>query len=997
MFNNKSLRKDLVLPPFPVSSIALALTLATTPTFAQEPVIEEIVVLGSYARSLVSSLERKRNADGVVDAITAEDIGNYPDTNLAESLARISGVSIDRFNGEGSRVTVRGLGPDFNLVTLNGRSMPTLGGRSFDFGDISPHGISAVEVYKTGNAALPTGGIGSTINMVTTKPLDAPGFVGVIEASSIDAPNEKGDDQTPEIMAIFSDTFADDTFGVSLSASRQERHNREQQAKVDNWRPNVNPTDPNAVWENNNQRADGTSWYPQNASYNIADNEMERTNAQLTLQWQASDDLRATLDYTYSKYDFFGDRRGLGVWFNGFGSTTQAVTNARGTYTYVQEAGGDYAVNIGAGGKIQENNSLGFNIEWNASDNLTFTFDAHDSDAEGKGDPKWGSDTYMITGNTSYWGDAMGEPTANIDKKSATYNSSGIHRWDFNLVNGQEALLPSDIGTLFLGASDYYSTNDMSQYQVSGVWENLDDSALKSIRFGFATAEQDWLNQSSYSGQLPAGWWGYSESYAPDDMWILNSMNWLGDAAKSGNYPVNYYWDADINTVANLYETAGFADAEGVSRTYDGPNGGPMAGWWCCYAGEWGPDFRDENGYGNINAGPIDTDARVKEETSSVYFQMDFETDFNGIPVDVVAGLRYETTDITAEGLETPVVNIAWVGGNEFAYIESEKGFTKGGGDNNFFLPSIDTKFGISDNQIVRFSYSRTMTRPGIGSLRSTTDFPGNPKIGQRKASVGNTSLKPYVSDNIDITYENYYAPGSYFAISYWRKTVDNFLQTRTTQEAVNGIRDVYFGQDADACRASIVDGGNTATDPLVYSCLTAGAGGVSLLPDGNDPLAMFDVSREINEETGTLYGMEFAAQHLFDYGFGLSANLTTVNGDVEADKDAIGYQFALAGMSDTANLSGFWENDKFAVRLSWNWRDQFLGGFDQHSSPIFTEEYEQWDIIASYKFNDQFEIFARGLNLTEEVIRTHVRYEEQLFALGQYGRTVMLGARYRF
>ena len=221
MFNNKSLRKDLVLPPFPVSSIALALTLETTPTFAQEPVIEEIVVLGSYARSLVSSLERKRNADGVVDAITAEDIGNYPDTNLAESLARISGVSIDRFNGEGSRVTVRGLGPDFNLVTLNGRSMPTLGGRSFDFGDISPHGISAVEVYKTGNAALPTGGIGSTINMVTTKPLDAPGFVSVIEASAVDAPNEKGYDQTPEMMAIFSNTLAYDTFGVSLSASRQ--------------------------------------------------------------------------------------------------------------------------------------------------------------------------------------------------------------------------------------------------------------------------------------------------------------------------------------------------------------------------------------------------------------------------------------------------------------------------------------------------------------------------------------------------------------------------------------------------------------------------------------------------------------------------------------------------------------------------------------------------------------------------------------------------------
>jgi TonB-dependent receptor len=995
MYTNKiGSRRDVVLS-------GLALSLASLPTMAQstgDESVEEVVVLGSYAQSLKNAIDKKRNADGVVDAITAEDIGKYPDTNLAESLARITGVSIDRFNGEGSRVTVRGLGPDFNLVTLNGRSMPTVGGRSFDFADISPHGIAAVEVYKTGNAAIPTGGIGATINMVTTKPLDAPGFVGVVEASALDAYSVKGDDYTPQIMGIFSNTFADDTIGVSLSASHQVRHNREEQARVDNWRPNVNPTDPNAVWENNNKRADGTTWYPQNAGYNIADNETERTNAQFTLQWQPSDDVRATLDYTHSDYKFFGDRRGLGIWFNGFGSTTQAVTNERGTYTFVEEAGGDYAVNIGAGGKYNENNSVGINLEWNASDSLTVTFDAHDSDAEGKGDPKWGSDTYMITGNTSYWGDAMGEPTANINRKSANYYSSGVHRWTFDLVGGQEALLPSDLGTLFLGASDYYSSNDMSQYQLSGLWENQDDSALKSVKFGVSKSEQEWINQSMFSGQLPAGWWGYSESYVPDDAWVANSLaGWLSDAANSGNYGVTYYWDMPVDLIAHYYETMGFADAEGVSRTYDGPGGGPIAGWYCCYAGEWGPDYRDAEGYGHINAGPIDTDARVMEENTSYYIQADFETEFNGMPVDVVTGLRYETSDVTAAGLETPIVNIAWVGGNEFSYIQGEKDFTTGYGDNKFFLPSIDAKVGISDDEIVRFSYSRTITRPGIGSLRSTTDFPGTPKIGQRKANVGNTELLPYVSDNIDVTYENYYAEGSYFAISYWRKVVDNFLQSRTTQESVNGIRDVYFGQAADACRASIVAEGNIATDPLVYACLTAGAAGVSLLPDGDDPLALFDVTREVNEETGTLYGFELAAQHLFEDGYGITANYTTVNGDVEADRDAIGYQFALTGMSDSANLSGFYETDRYSVRLSWNWRDEFLGGFDQHSSPVFTEEYEQWDLNATYNLNDNAELFVQGLNLTEEVVRTYVRYPEQLLALGQYGTTWVIGGRYRF
>ena len=99
------------------------------------------------------------------------------------------------------------------------------------------------------------------------------------------------------------------------------------------------------------------------------------------------------------------------------------------------------------------------------------------------------------------------------------------------------------------------------------------------------------------------------------------------------------------------------------------------------------------------------------------------------MPVDIVTGLRYESTDVTSSGLETPVTNIAWVGGNEFSYVEGEKGFTEGTGSNKFFLPSFDSKIGISDNEVVRFSYSRSISRPGIGNLRSTTDFVGKELI----------------------------------------------------------------------------------------------------------------------------------------------------------------------------------------------------------------------------------------------------------------------------
>ena len=145
---------------------------------SDESGVEEVVVTG-IRRSLEDAISIKRNNIGIVDAITAEDFGKFPDGNLAESLARVVGVGIDRSNVEGARVAVRGFGPELNLVTLNGRQMPTVpgqyeGGRSFNFGDISSHGVAAVEVYKSVNSMLPSGGIGAAVNMVTTKPLDIP-------------------------------------------------------------------------------------------------------------------------------------------------------------------------------------------------------------------------------------------------------------------------------------------------------------------------------------------------------------------------------------------------------------------------------------------------------------------------------------------------------------------------------------------------------------------------------------------------------------------------------------------------------------------------------------------------------------------------------------------------------------------------------------------------------------------------------------------------------
>ena len=195
------------------SAIMTALVSMTGTTYAQDQeagVLEEVIVTG-IRKSMLDSMNYKRDAIGVVDAVSAEDIGKFPNSNLAESLQRIPGVSIDRQNGEGSKVTVRGFGPGYNLVTLNGRVMPsaTVGiigqrdnytggqGRSFAFENIAAEGVSGLAVQKTGNALIASGGIGATIDIRTRRPLDLTGDIGSIAVKAIY--DSSSSETTPEV------------------------------------------------------------------------------------------------------------------------------------------------------------------------------------------------------------------------------------------------------------------------------------------------------------------------------------------------------------------------------------------------------------------------------------------------------------------------------------------------------------------------------------------------------------------------------------------------------------------------------------------------------------------------------------------------------------------------------------------------------------------------------------------------------------------------------
>jgi TonB-dependent receptor len=985
------------------TGIAFALAaVVSAPLYAQdqndaedEMVLEEVVVTGVRA-SLIESMDRKRVASGIVDAITAEDIADFPDTNLAEALQRIPGVSIDRVNGEGSKITVRGMGPEFNLVTLNGRSMPNAGSRSFDFADIATEAVSAVEIYKTAKAGLPTGGIGATINMITARPLDKPGFRAVLGAKALYENSASDSDDlnkfTPEVSGMLSTTFADDTMGLMISGSYQKRNNREEEAHIAAWIPNRD-IGGQATIEDNNLREDGTNWYPQDTGFGWADITRKRTNARIVLQWQPTDSLDIQLDYTYAEVDFEKDANGFGIWFLAGGSSLRGVVNERGTFTSVTETGGDYATGVSRDHTKKKNDSLGLNIEWQATDTLSFNLDIADSSSKNKGDGLGslpGSSANLIIGNTSC--DWCASPTANIAEKGGVYGGNGLPGWDIAFVSQgpdggpQEELLPSDLGSLFGQAFDTDVKNDITQVQLHSTWD-VDGDSLSNIDFGVAYTNQKFRSSDAYSGQLPAGWWNTSAQYWADDQWQRNDTSgMLDDFSNSGDYPVDYYYTADFDYIVDQYEQVGAND----------PDLGT-----CCYWPSWGPDFQGE-GRGYFNPGPLTGDSEVKEKITSAYINFEFHDEISGMPFNAMAGVRYEKSKVKSKGLETPATALVWVGGNEWVYeFAEDKTFSDGGGTTKQFLPSLDTSLEFKEDWIGRFSYSRSLARPPIDAMNSTRNFVGNPLLTNRKVEVGNPGLKPYVSDNFDLSLEWYYAEGSYASVAYFYKIVDNFLVTQTTQRPVDGLLDAYYGDLANQARAELLDEGMVATDANTFDRMNQILGNDSLsaiYPVDGDPLAIFDVTSTTNAETGILHGWEFSVQHLFgDSGFGIVANATLVGGDVSADRDTVNQQFALPGLSDSANFTVFYENDHISTRFAYNWRDEFLAGFDAYSSPIYTESYSQLDFNFTWFATENLSVFVDGINITSETQRQYVRYEEQFLRGNQYGSRWMIGARYRF
>jgi TonB-dependent receptor len=980
------------------TSLSLVLGMSSIlPAHAADEVSEEnieVISVTGIRGSLIKSMDVKRSSSGVVDSISAEDIGKFPDTNLAESLQRISGVSIDRVNGEGSKVTVRGFGPDFNLVTLNGRQMPvTTGSRSFDFANIASESISGVEVFKTALAENPTGGIGSTINILTHKPLSAPGLKATFGAKAMDDKSTREGGMTPELSGLYSNTFADDKFGVSISASFQERESGNAQAQVGTgWRSFPGTVDNDwgagtAEWGGVpqegqvNRPGEGDIYsVPQTTVYRFEEQQRQRTNGQLVLQYRPVDSITTTLDYTYMRNDVDTQYNDVSAWFT-FAPSENVWTDGpisspliySETYTSAQDlsmATGDYGVR-------NESGSLGFNIEWQASDDLTLTFDAHNSVAENKPNSIYGSSNTLST--------------AAFVRTSAATDFSG----DLPVlaVGGGNAITPADMvvtGSVF-GSSR--NKSEIDQYQFDG--EYLFEDA-GSIDFGLALTT---VNNHSQSVNVQRNDWGGVGSPGDlDDAWFPADTIHDKFSANGGDFS-NGTGTYDILNTMFVWDFASVRDYAAANYSSS-------------VAGDCGNGFCPSTDYAS------DVDRYTEEESTAVYVQYNYDGEIGDMPYDFHVGLRYEQTDVTSTSAVAGYNGTSWVGDTEIALVASgDRVFETQKGDYDYLLPNINFNIEVVEDVKLRAAYSETIGRPDYVSIQGGTVRGTLANQSNGSGSSGNPSLLPLESQNYDLSAEWYYAPSSYVSVGYFYKDTKNFISNTNVVTTYDGIYNPASGDlyqaalaatgsnDAGTVRQYIFENfaDNSAVNITDASDPNNLVGTIEGSSANNDELLEFFIDTPSNSTRNSVIdGWEFAVQHFFgETGFGVIANYTIVNSDDKYDNFLLEDQPALVGLSDTANAVLVYENYGFQARVAYNWRDEFLNSRGQGTgaNPQYTEAYSQIDLSVSYDIEqvEGLTVFFEGLNITEEYTRVHGRADEQVLNLTETGARYSIGARYTF
>lgn len=893
----------------------------------------DIVVTG-IRESLASAARIKRDSNQIVDSITATDVGKFPDANIAEALQRITGVAIDRSGGEGQFITVRGLGPEFNTVLVNGRVMATDNpGREFSFDVLSSNMIQRTDVYKSPIAELQEGGIGATVNVITARPLDQKdGFHLAASAGGIYDTLAKV--ASPDFSAVTSWTNPDKTLGLVLSGSYTDRKSQLDFVQTEGW---ING--PEAII-NGSATSTGltgaalgntgvTVNVPQNIQVVREYDKRKRINVAGAFQAKLTDRLLITLDGVYSKFDVSADRRAFANFYSApyIGLTVDGTGTATGFNRPGQQflaanpaLAGSVSLSqndniVSVNNRLTESYLFGANAKWNPTDNLELRVDASKTRAR-QNNPN----QFVVVGSL-----ATTAPRFDLNPSQDVPTASNFG----NITD------PSLMRAHYLSNGMGKVSDSGQEYHFDGEWK-FGASIFRGLHFGAEYSQRRKIQRSISNYDSACTYCGYDLPIPTNLLQAFTLDNFLTDASGSATLPKNYF-TYDPNAIIAFLSTPGELATPRQGRTA-AQQAAEAARLQALPGGPFG--LRENLG----------SRTDVQEKVWAGYASVQF----GGTRWSGNAGVRIVNTQTLSRGYDQPVLAVTTTPGDDtLQYTFGVASPVSVSNSYTNFLPSVNAKYNLTDKLIVRGAFSQMVTRPTLTDLGVNNSYGGRVAVPQ--SSGGNPLLKPFKSTNWDISFEYYPSRVSYVSIGAFDKELSDFLELST-------IPVDRFGR--------------TYQDTRTRNGQTGYIRGV---------------------EVGGQYSFDFLGGWLSGFGVqgnytyvASAAKRDTALADYQCGYNGLS--------PHSANGSLFYEKFGIEARGSYNWRSDYLRACrSDQSRPRNRSAYGQADFSLAYNINRNFQVYVQGVNVLNQHVQEWSAIEERFLLFQDTGARYNFGARYKF
>jgi TonB-dependent receptor len=959
---------------------------------ANSPELQEITVTGIRA-SLEKSLEIKKDASVVLDSINATEMGRFPDADVADSLEHLPGITIDRTTGgEGIHVNVRGLGPQYNITTLNNRILASDDdSRDLAFDVLPSEVISGADVLKSTQASALEGSIGGTVNLRTASPFDSPGFHGGVHAEGND--NDMSKLKGSKFSAFVSDTNDGGTLGFLLGAVHSDTKIRTDSLNAYNqniYGPTTFPfDDPNGA---------PIAATPCCITFGSIFDEKKRDALSGSLEWHPNSELKVVADGLWTHLNDPQVGYNESYYFaapDTIGSTWSNPVVKNGVVTGVQVNDFQPEMVNNTVDRVVTTSVFGLNVEWKPTDKLTFTADGYHSTANR---PEGGADTFVTAGlvsNTNNAPDTLiltdlpnSLPSLNVlvppsqlglsacPKGTASATSAGSCSYTALMNSG--ALNNNNYwSTHYVGLNGYSVHDQITGFTLDGKYDagaNWFDKILFGAGFSNRAKERtdisnDWTNGSGQYGTLyltqgcPVQCNPYSfGSQGFNVVSMVSLPNFMQGAG--GSYP---------STLPRL--NAGQLLA--FLKSLDGlPNPFFCTSLPCSQPFDFSQTLPQPNPYNSYD---------VTEKTFSMYGEMTFAgTNWGGN-----LGLRIVRTNTTASTAIAAPVSL-WTPSDtnsstetwNVQYAAGRNSDTKG--QYTIPLPSANFNYWVVPGKVqLRAAAAETMSRPDLNELAPTSS--NNASNGQPQLSYGGTAgLKPIKATQLDFSAEWYYRPHSALTAALFGKKIRDDIYTGTLTNVNLGTIACVGGPPGSA--------GATCT-PFPWT-----------------------ITEPANGAKSTFYGIELAWQHIMDNGFGVHMQYTrTENKSYDQNGNSIGAINAVPPMTLSAGL--LYEKGPISADVNWDYAASYQYACNQCTEvpgwPAVSSPFQWLTATFHYKFTKEFQVYVEGKNLTDSIARTYLNGNPLLpWAPGQsvgqsasgvgagfsaYGRTYTVGASYQF